>query len=178
MQAYIDLIQEEEKEKYGDSYVPPTENNPAGPRATVSSPPPSQQPSTPASTKPTPNEEPRAPSLDLTTEDDPDTWTCGICTLVNPNQFLTCDACTTERPSMKPTHPSRPSSANTKRVEEREKPNALKPRQSVVRSLTTLEAQEASKPAKPMGWLCHVCNNWMESEWWTCARCGNMKQVS
>ncbi|KAF7509522.1 hypothetical protein GJ744_007922 [Endocarpon pusillum] len=186
MQAYIDLIQEEEKEKYGDTYVPPSETNPAGPRAAMSpTPSPAQPPLIPTSTKPMPKEEPRAPSIDLTGEDDSDTWTCEVCTLVNPIQFLACDACTTERPSTKPTPPStkptppaRPAGTNTRKSDVREKPNALKPRQSVVKSLTALEAQEAKKPAKPMGWLCHVCSNWMESQWWTCARCGNMKQVS
>ncbi|KKY16100.1 putative zinc [Phaeomoniella chlamydospora] len=29
MQAYMDLVQEEEKEKYGNSYIPPSEENPA-----------------------------------------------------------------------------------------------------------------------------------------------------
>jgi len=178
MQAYIDLIQEDEKEKYGDSYVPPSENNPAGSRATAAPPLTTRPPTIPASTKPTPKPQPPAPSIDLTGEDDPDTWTCQVCTLVNPNQFLACDACTMERPAIKSTLPSRPSPTDTKRSEIREKPNALKPRQSVVKSLAALEAQEASKPATPMGWLCHICDNWMESQWWTCARCGNMKQVS
>lgn len=181
MQAYIDLIQEEEKEKYGDGYEPPSEDNPAGPRATMSPLPPSQTPPVPTSTKPAPKEEPRAPSIDLTAEDhpdDPDTWTCEVCTLVNPTQFLACDACTVERPAAKSNQASRQNNTNIARAENREKPSALKPRQSVVKSLAALEAQEASKPAKPMGWLCHVCNNWMESQWWTCARCGNMKQVS
>lgn len=178
MQAYIDLIQEDEKEKYGDSYLPPTENNPAGPRATMSPPPSSQAPSIPTSTKPTLNEEPQGSRVDLTTEDDPDTWTCEVCTLVNPNQFLACDACTVERPLSKPALPARPNDGNAKMPDTRQKPNALKPRQSVVKSLAALEAQEASKPAKPMGWLCHLCNNWMESQWWTCANCGHMKQAS
>ncbi len=38
MQAFIELIQEEEREKYGDSYIPPSQDNPAGPH-TQSSPP-------------------------------------------------------------------------------------------------------------------------------------------
>jgi DNA-dependent metalloprotease WSS1 len=178
MQAYIDLIHEEEKEKYGDGYVPPSEKNPAGSRATMSPIPTLQSPSIPVETKLVPQNEPQPPSIDLTYEEDADTWTCDVCTLVNPIQFLACDACTAERPSTMPTAPARSGSTNSKKPEDRQKPNALKPRQSVAKSLATLEAQEASKPAKPMGWLCHVCNNWMESQWWTCARCGSMKQVS
>lgn len=178
MLAYIDLIQEDEKEKYGDSYMPPSENNPAGPRATMSPPPSLQPPAIPGHSKPAAKEEPLAPSFDLTTDDGADTWTCEVCTLVNPNQFLACDACTVERPSTIPTRPSRSSSTNTRKSKNREKPNALKPRQSAIKSIVALEAQEASKPAKPMGWLCHVCDNWMESQWWTCANCGNMKQAS
>jgi DNA-dependent metalloprotease WSS1 len=177
MQAYIDLIHEEEKEKYGDSYVPPSEKNPAGSRAMMSPIPTLQSPSIPVETKLAPQNEPQPPSIDLTYEEDAETWTCDVCTLVNPIQFLACDACTAERTSTMPTAPARSGGTNSK-PEDRQKPNALKPRQSVAKSLATLEAQEASKPAKPMGWLCHVCNNWMESQWWTCARCGSMKQVS
>lgn len=182
MQAYIDLIQEDEKEKYGNGYLPPSESNPAGPRATLSPPPPPTTTTQPPSIRPSEErgvrEERPVPVVDLTTDTDPDTWTCEVCTLVNPNQFLACDACTTDRPTTSSHLPGAESSVKAKRSEDREKPNALKPRQSVVKSLAALEAQEALKPAKPLGWLCHVCNNWMESQWWTCAKCGNMKQAS
>lgn len=37
MLAYIDLLQEEEQEKYGDAYVPPSRENPAGSRGGMAS---------------------------------------------------------------------------------------------------------------------------------------------
>ena len=210
MQAYIDLIQEEDCEKYGKSYVPPSESNPAGMRGTGSSPPwnshpllaeqanmekivrkasEPRHPLIPASSRPVSKAEPtpELPNIDQPTisDDSSDTWTCDICTLVNPLQFLTCDACGTERPSKYydpsifsdvPSYPSRPTSTN--RSWDREKPNALKPRLNTVESLARLQEQEASKPAKPIGWTCTYCGNWMEQQWWTCADCGNMKTTS
>lgn len=183
MQAYIELIQEDEKEKYGDHYVPPSENNPAGPRAAMS------HPATAATltddvmsavdpSHPAPQEERRNPSIDLLIDEDLNTWTCPVCTLINPNQFLICDACTVERPALEKKSSPPPSKTKPRRPEAQQKHDALKPRQSVAKSLASLEAQEAGKPAKPMGWLCHVCSNWMESQWWTCARCGTLKQAS
>lgn len=204
MLAYIDLIQEEEKEKYGDSYVPPSATNPAGMRAPPN--PSSQQispspipPPIPRDTRPDmaqqtreqqstePN--PSADLIDLADADEnhsDDSWACSVCTLVNPGQFLACDACSTERP---PALPSRlPSAATRSSIPNRtttssstprqETPNALKPRLSAYDSLRELEKQEKAKPAKPMGWLCHRCGNWMEQQWWTCASCGEMKLSS
>lgn len=200
MQAYIDLIQEEEREKYGENYIPVSKENPAGsqgyPPASSGkskSPPP---PIIPASTKPTSS----SPLIDLTTpEPNPDSWTCEICTLINPTTHLCCDACATERPwspsppkSTSEPHPlsfSSSSSTSPKNPPKTTKTNppknhpstststtTLTPKNSI-RSLAALGAQEA-KASKPLGWLCHRCGNWMESEWWTCAGCGSMKLSS
>jgi hypothetical protein len=203
MQAYIDLIQEEEAEKYGQGYAPPSESNPSGMRGTTLPKHPLlqdqahmeqilQQPrglAVPTATKPLSIKSEPALPIDLTQAPDgsPDTWTCDICTLVNPMQFLTCDACATERPSnfsvpRPPALPPRPSSAastrHTNHEREKDRPNALKPRLGVVDSIARLKEQEARKPAKPMGWTCSRCGNWMEQQWWTCAACGNMKDSS
>lgn len=206
MQACIDLIQEEEAEKYGQGYAPPSESNPLGMRGTSLPPRPKhllledqanmeqilKQPTGPATPRATNplfiRSEPILP-IDLTQDANhsPDTWTCDICTLVNPIQFLACDACATERPShfsvpQRPTLPPRPGSAastrHTNHSRETEKPNALKPRLSAVDSIAKLKEQEARKPAKPMGWTCSWCGNWMEQQWWTCTDCGNMKESS
>ena len=199
MQAYIDLIQEEEAEKYGQGYAPPTASNPSGMRGTTSSPTLNHPlladqanmekilaqsrspPAVPINTKPAPpiKSEPRPPINHTPAPQDlpPDTWTCDICTLVNPIQFLACDACTTERPSRfsdTPAYPPQPSRTN----HDGQRPNALKPRLNVIDSLAKLDEQEARKPAKPMGWTCSRCGNWMEQQWWTCASCGNMKDRS
>lgn len=203
MQAYIDLIQEEDGEKYGRNYIPPSENNPAGMRATTSLPRHNnpllaeqasmqnvikqssgiKPPSSPADTKPpTVKSEmkPQTPIVDLIAqpEEPSDTWTCDICTLVNPLQFLICDACSTERPSKfgdAPYLPSRPSSNKSNRQQDTS--STIK-RLNVVDSIARLKDQEASKPTKPMGWTCSRCRNWMEQQWWTCANCGNMKDSS
>lgn len=227
MQAFIDLIQEDEKEKYGESYMPPTESNPAGMRATMSPPPTANSPpgvsatifppashllvpprpadktpiaikeenrasQRPASTKqeqkqPIIHQPPLVtPATDPDPDPDPETWTCDICTLVNPLQFLSCDACGTQRPAAASSNPfslpsppaNPPSSAQPPSRNVKEPPNALKPRQSATASIARIQAQEASKPPKPSGWMCTRCGNWMESQWWTCARCGNMKTSS
>ena len=217
MQAFIDLIQEEELEKYGNAYIPPSQANPAGmrtgPAGLISNvglrsgpegltlngtgrqkslieqqmeierrvkqepsipdtqPPPSikQEASNPdvpprpssikQETKPIPT--PNNPARDTS----PDTWTCEICTLVNPLQYLVCGACETERPPRAPKKQTTPT------------PSALQPRLSVADSLAKLQQQEAAKPPKPLGWVC-VCGNFMAQEWWTCARCGRMKEAS
>lgn len=100
MQAYIDLIEQEERERYGPSYVPPSQENPAGPRSTLSPPP------VPESTRPTLPFQPQGP-IDLTSDDRlyEVPWTCPTCTLENPATFLCCDACAAERPRPSNTHP-------------------------------------------------------------------------
>ena len=173
--AYIDLINEEEKEKYGDAYVPTSSENPAGsqgalPRPSNSSkskdPPPGR-----VSRKPTP------PVIDLTSTNPSDgSWTCDICTLVNPSTYLCCDACSTERPTQPSSPEQRPSSRQTQTPPKKSKP--LTNKKSAIENLKMIEKAAASKPQKPMGWLCHSCGNWMESEWWTCAGCGSMKLAS
>ena len=52
MQAYIELIQEEEREKYGQDYVQPSSDNPAGSQGTVKSDNNGHPPAIPTHTKP------------------------------------------------------------------------------------------------------------------------------
>lgn len=206
MQAYIELIQEEEQQQLGKSYVPPSQNNPAGARSLSTSPnslfrqqqeietslrtgrsgtntP--QQALTPPPGPVPPKENPPVPSQA------PETWTCDICTLINPLNFLTCDVCGTERPGIyniptSPSPPLIPKSNSTSRVQsqtsksttnDREQHNALKPKLNAVDSLRRFEEQSAYKKAQPIGWKCY-CGNFMEQEWWTCAKCGRMKPTS
>lgn len=179
MLAYIDLIEEEEREKYGDAYVPTTSENPAGSQGAVSrAPKPSKSndpPPIPRSTKPhsTP------PLVDLTTSAPPfsdRSWTCDICTLVNPSTYLCCDACSTERPTPPSSPKLQPSSRQAQTPPK--KSNPLTNKKSAIDNLKIIEKAAAAKPKGPMGWLCHNCDNWMESEWWTCASCGSMKLTS
>lgn len=198
MLAFIDLVQEEEREKHGDNYIPPSAENPWGSQGAPipiksepsSSPtssrqrpgPVSQKPSIPASTKPPPSSllpshpkpNPKQPSRSILT---PDTWTCDICTLVNPSTYLCCDACGTEPPSppprASPAPSNRPPSTQTRPSSLRDS-NAKK----AINSLISLDATTSRLPPKPLGWLCHSCGTYMESEWWTCAQCGSMKLSS
>lgn len=165
MLAYIDLIQEDEKEKYGNSYVPPSSENPAGSQGAGSTSS-SNTPSVPVATKP-------PPTVDLTPDG---SWTCDVCTLVNPSTYLCCDACSTERPTP-PSSPAKKPPVKSHPPETLTKTNPLA-RKSAIDNLKIIEKQAAAVPPKPMGWLCHRCGTWMESQWWTCAACGVMKESS
>lgn len=107
----------------------------------------------------------------------PQTWTCDICTLINPIEDLMCAACETERPSTS-FPPARASTDTHTSSAYRSTPSALQPRLNANDSIARIESQAASKKAKPMGWTCHSCDNWMEEMWWTCAVCGTMKASS
>ena len=198
MIAYIDLVQEEERDKYGDAYIPPSKENPAGsqgsfnriksepgirsshapppvpastkpPFPTTNTPAPGSSPTTLPPTPQPPTTKPQAPSA-------ADSWTCEICTLVNPANYLCCDACSTERPSPPPSpapKPQKTASTQARPISIRDSNS-----QKAVKSLISLDATTSQLPTKPLGWSCHNCGNFMESEWWTCARCGSMKQSS
>ncbi|KKZ62179.1 hypothetical protein EMCG_03317 [[Emmonsia] crescens] len=178
MQAYIELIQEEEKEQYGNSYIPPSGIHPAGPRSSLSAPP------IPRDTKPnadTPRHQKSSdsPFIDLTEDSNLDTesWVCPVCTLVNPASFLCCDACTSERPQ--PSKPLATPGRSGKRVRDEPQPSiggiSQKPRNNAIQALLSLEKKI---PEKPLGWVCHSCGTFMETQWWTCSACGTMKQSS
>ncbi|KAE8140699.1 WLM domain-containing protein [Aspergillus pseudotamarii] len=180
MQAYIDLIEEEERERYGPSYVPPSHENPAGPRSTLSPPP------VPESTRPTMLSQPQEP-IDLTVADSlfEAPWTCPTCTLENPANFLCCDACTAERPRPSNTRsvsgPAKISSSsesqnkNKRRISYLDSQPTFKNRTNAVETLAALEKNTAKRP---LGWICQFCETFMEAEWWTCSNCGTMKASS
>ena len=196
MIAYIDLVQEEEREKYGDAYIPPSKENPAGSQGGFnkikSEPEPrsNRAPPIPASTKPIPlttyNNAPGYDQDTLTPHTQPppinartpssDSWTCEICTLVNPSNYLCCDACSTERPSLLSLPVPKPQGVGSTQA----MPSSIRDSNSkkAIKSLVSLDATMSQLPKKPIGWSCHTCGNFMESEWWTCARCGSMKQSS
>lgn len=183
MLAYIEMIQQDEMEKYGNAYLPPSSENPAG----------SQGVGIGSTSRPVPpiaksGNGSKASIVDLTDYDvseelshssrpsQQDAWTCDICTLENPATYLCCDACATERPENSfrsrsyspPPQSASGSSTPSNRPRINQKTTSIK----ALSSLTS----EASK--KPMGWLCHRCGTFMESQWWTCARCGIMKLSS
>ena len=215
MQAYMDLIQEDEQQQLGDLYIPPSQENPAGSKALPKDPPKKllqqqreiedsirrkSQTSTPVSEKsssrsapskpstlqkPTTPTMPSAPSHQPSPEPEPTTWTCEICTLVNPLQYLTCDACTIERPSwvsavLDASHASPPlRSSHPKTSSTSAQNNALNPRLNAYDNHKRFQDMDAAKKAQgPIGWSCGRCSNFMEQEWWVCSVCGGMRASS
>ena len=199
MLAYIDLVQEDEKEKWGDNYVPPSKENPAGSQGAAASS--SKPPTTTASsskTSPTTSKTsaqlipkstvPFRTPMDIIFSSPPsagasDTWTCEICTLVNPSTYLVCDACNTDKPSPPPSppkpasRPSRPPLSSSSRLLSQSSKNSMS-KKSVKTLMEMDRAVEKKRDEKPMGWTCKRCGNWMEAEWWTCGGCGGMKESS
>ncbi|KAJ5280513.1 hypothetical protein N7478_005885 [Penicillium angulare] len=202
MQAFIELIQEEEREKYGSSYVPPSQENPAGPRAQ------SPEPSSDGpKTVQNPNEEPTPKDTPINLTEDTlgadnssydATWTCPTCTLENPANFLCCDVCASERPvpsnSKVAEAPARPASAQRVPAEpqnpkKRPLPTDNNPAKdgppardtfafkNRTRPLDKLKSLDQDANKRPLGWLCS-CGTFMETQWWTCSLCGSMKPSS
>lgn len=184
MQAYMELIQQEERERYGPSYIPPSQGNPAGPRSLVSPPP------VPESTKPTSTPAPAPPPpepsdliSDSSAYERP--WKCPTCTLDNPPNFLCCDACTAERPrpsnsrsvSGPPTTISQTTAHKNKRPlsQSSSRQEGFRNRTGAVESLAALER---SAQKRPLGWICQSCGSFMQAEFWTCSSCGLMKESS
>ena len=97
------------------------------------------------------------PPVDISDPHDPEQWTCGICTLVNPLHFLACGACGIERPQ-------------TITAE-------AKVRTQIATSVPRFDVPKAAQKAR-LGWNCGRCGAFMEHKWWTCSACGDMKTSS
>lgn len=100
---------------------------------------------------------------------DPTKWACPQCTLLNPLDFLSCDACGLEQPPQ-------PIPQN-KRYGPSSHPSSLPkpPPQSGLRG----PGATPFEPAKGrIGWNCLNCGTFMENQWWTCSLCGVMKADS
>lgn len=167
IQAFIDLIREEEKEQLGNAYIPPSSTNPAGPRSMPS-------PPVPQHTKPNVGNDPIIIPDEVESPDQ--SWTCPICTLDNPETFLCCDACASERPLPKQMteEPKKPPK-RTQSSQSSKTNDSRKPPSSSIQRLAELD-RNISK--KPLGWICHSCGTFMEPKWWTCSACGTMKLTS
>ncbi|CAK4030863.1 DNA-dependent metalloprotease WSS1 [Lecanosticta acicola] len=109
--------------------------------------------------------------IDLTSMPDDaavDQWACEVCTLVNPIQFLSCDACGVERPQ-----------SVMAKTKGRGQPPARPPRaKTEAQSKPRRKIPEAPKQPESMGWNCTNCRAFMEHKWWTCSACGVMKIAS
>jgi len=100
---------------------------------------------------------------------DPDKWACPQCTLHNPLDYLTCEACGLEQPPQPiPQHKRFGTGHSTPSL-------PAPPPQSGLRG----RGATPFEPAKGrIGWNCLECGTFMENEWWTCSLCGTMKMDS
>jgi hypothetical protein len=109
---------------------------------------------------------PPASPQQITVPTDPNKWACPQCTLHNPLDFLTCEACGLEQPPQPIPQHKRFGSSHAA-------PSLPKPPpQSGLRG----HGATPFEPAKGrIGWNCLECGTFMENEWWTCTLCGTMK---
>ena len=87
-------------------------------------------------------------------------WTCDICTLHNPLNYLCCDACGTERSE----------SVTEKAVMDQRRRDEEQKRER--------ERRERENAIAQSSWRCPYCTMVMEAQWWTCSSCGSMKDSS
>ncbi|KAF5492014.1 DNA-dependent metalloprotease WSS1 [Colletotrichum siamense] len=201
-QALWELVQEEEKQRYGGYYVSPSAQNPTGngggsvmgdfePRSNSAPPPIPGPASRPTPPPPVPRPETRPPVIaaprPLPAQQRG--WTCGVCTLHNPANFLCCDACGTEKgqdpqrqvwtPNAEKRERQRASVAST--AGGTSQPETIDLTRSPPRrnnSVGVAANHGVPAPAKPLTWDCSFCGTTMERQWWTCSTCGVMKDNS
>ncbi|KAF2118485.1 WLM domain-containing protein [Lophiotrema nucula] len=100
---------------------------------------------------------------------DPTKWVCPQCTLLNPLDFLSCDACGLEQPPQ-------PIPQN-KRYGPSHLPQIL-PKPPPASGLRGPSATPFEPAKGRIGWNCLNCGTFMENQWWTCTLCGEMKLES
>lgn len=102
-------------------------------------------------------------------------WTCGICTLVNPLQYLACDACGVERPQSVVATKASKLEAGAHKQKPATMANARREPGTSGKGRWELPPpkQDAS-----LGWKCGNCGAFMEHKWWTCSACGLLKASS
>ena len=189
-QALWELGQEDEKKEFGDSYVPPTQDNPSGstgknrgvvklenggPSSAASSSKalPNRQPTKPLS-RLVPDLAPKRPKT-IPTSSSSSSFSSGPskqASTPTPKEAplptgWTCSICTLHNPinylSCDACTVDRPESVTRQLAAAEQKAKAANPRPSVAQSKT---------------WTCHRCTTIMENKWWTCSTCGEMKASS
>jgi hypothetical protein len=186
-QALWELVQEDEMARYGADYIAPSAEHPMGNGGGAVR---RRGDSPPAYVEAEPHSIDDEEMIGGTSEQG---WTCGICTLHNPPTFLCCDACGAERgggaintqgpaearPNVqrqRQQQPRKPEDASTRPVVV-DLTGSSPPRRSGARPSRT-EEREAPKHPHPPTWMCSFCGNTMAREWWSCARCGTIKDNS
>ncbi|KAH8682338.1 WLM domain-containing protein [Xylariales sp. PMI_506] len=188
-QALWELVQEDEKAKYGNAYVPPTAGNPIGNRGPAVG---AAQPG-PRSTHHS-QETPQWPPYQSTSKQArtgrpavaasfPISWSCKVCTLENPSNYLCCDACGTKRGDgpgeeieAKPTKRPRTVTVDL---------TSSSPPDSA--PIVPPAAKSGSNPRQPptgvrsstaRTWACSFCGRNRPWEFWSCDLCGKIKDSS
>ena len=174
-QALWELVQEDEKARLGDAYIPPTAGNPAGSGGFL-------------------GDEDRGEGVAGGRDALPTTWTCEVCTLVNPTSYLCCDACgvargedvsrdLAQRLSSQTSSATSSSSSKKQRtvIDLTGSPETQhQPKQQKQGPRTQARAETASSSAAPtpQTWQCSFCGRVREKQWWTCDLCGKGKRPS
>lgn len=200
-QAMWELVQDDERVKYGQSYIPPSAEHPEGNGGGSLL---SQQADVSASSNAAlqsranvaiVNKVDQQADMDLTSPlpSEPSAfWICGVCTLHNPQQYLCCEACGSERGQNKRqkgidnARDSAGKSNINKPAPGRTPPTTIdltespprKKRANASEKENRKEAVKSSIPPPPAVWTCTFCGEVMERQWWTCSMCGKMKDSS
>jgi hypothetical protein len=190
-QALWELVQEDEKAKYGSSYISPSQQHPEGngggtvmaaqsgskltPPVPGNRPTTSRSPSISRTPPPVPLAT-RPPAPRPVSPGPADEWECNICTLRNPATYLCCDACGTERSEEQTKQMQRSSKRPRAVVDLTQSP--MPKRTGSGGSRAAGESSSTLEKVKPATWQCSYCGTHMERRWWTCSMCGKLKDNS
>lgn len=199
-QALWELVQEDEKTKYGTSYVRPSANHPEGKGGgslipTIAAAGAGDEALASAAGPATTSREPTARDAGTNgTENarEPNFWVCETCTLHNPLAYLACEACGSERTQSKRARPADHSSEPAKKSSitasttgaidlTRDSPPKKRRHDGAVpgkKATSTSDPSPSTAAEAPWVWICSFCGTAMERQWWTCSLCGKMKESS
>ncbi|KAI1445917.1 WLM-domain-containing protein [Annulohypoxylon stygium] len=175
-QALWEVVQEEEMAKKGNNYIPPSSSIQIwdnGGSSSNSAPGPSR-----------PSKSSQKSEKSVSRGNGISTWTCDICTLVNPTSFLCCDACGTERgEKITQNLGGRSTKSQPALIDLTQSPPANKRNTSTSkpgsRSAAGPPVPYSTKPPAPAPtWTCSFCGRVREKQWWSCDLCGTVKQKS
>ncbi|KAH8202792.1 hypothetical protein TruAng_003063 [Truncatella angustata] len=198
-QALWELVQEDERVKYGESYQPVTARNPAGSARRWESPQESPEQEAACAKKipprpppPVPDTRPALPMPSLDTghvaDSVPSSWTCQVCTLQNPLNYLCCDACGVERAeetskelSQRTTKRQRTTTVDLTGSPERGTKPPTQPEMSNSTKAATLQPGslfDENLASRSKTWTCSFCGRVRDWNLWTCDLCGKVKESS